>query len=540
MATVAKTVVFGNEARTQLLTGVNVLADAVKVTLGPKGRNVVYNKRSGSPAITKDGVTVAREVGFKDEFMNMGASIISEVAGQALEGAGDGTTTATVLAQALLNDSVKAVHTGINPLDIKRGVELVVDKAIEELDLMAHKVDSKEKLKNICLISTNDDEEMSECIADTMWRLGGNALIEVSDKEHTEDIATVEEGYTFERGWYNNVYVNVAEKQTFEAEDVSILIIEGELNSIDNELAAFIDIFVGGGKALVIMADMFDQDRVQHQLARAVKQTGANVALVRTPGFGEMRDFLRDDIALYTNAKTVAYGVDDTAVTLELLSKSVGNSPRVMMSRNETTLIPNRVVKSDVIESRCQAIQTLADTANTPNGKNNQMMRIQRLKGSVGKLYLRAETEFEFKERYDRADDAINAAKVAMREGYVVGGGTALLRVARKLAKVNFDTANTDQTIGVKIGLTALEAPLRQIATNAGAEASVIAYRVCESEDISYGYNARTEEFGDLLAMGVIDPVIVTKNSLRAAASIATLLATAEVAIGFDESVNLI
>lgn len=539
MSHVAKTVLFGNDARNKILSGVNVLADAVKVTLGPKGRNVIYNTR-GNPSITKDGVTVAREIGFKDEFMNIGAQIISDVAGQALDGAGDGTTTATVLAQALLNDSVKAVHTGVSPLDIKHGVELVVEQTIKELDKMALKVDSKEKLKSVCLISTNNDETMSECISDVMWRLGGNALIEVSDKEHTEDISTVEDGYSFERGWFNNVYVNVEEKQSFEVENASILLIEGELMDLDVELIKLIEDHQKRNIPLVIMADAFDQTKVHAQLARHVKVTGHNLLLVRTPGFSDMRGWMRDDIAIYTNALTVNYGITEAPVTLELLTDSLGVAPRVISTRHETTFTKSPAVTKEKIEERCVSIQALAETANSRKGADNQALRIQRLTGAVAKLHLRAESEFEHLERAHRADDAINAAKVAMREGYVVGGGTALLRIAKRLQTHQFNTENTDQTIGVKIALMALEAPLRQIATNAGAEASVIAYRVTENDNEEYGYNARTGEFTNLLESGVIDPVIVTKNSLRAAASIATLMATAEVVIGFDSEINLV
>lgn len=534
-----KTVIFGDAARDKMLEGVNVLANAVRVTLGPKGRHVVINRLSGTPHITKDGVSVAREIALSAKHSGMGASIMGEVALRALEGTGDGTTTATVIAQSMINSVVKAVATGANPLDVKRGIDGVVNEAIVLLDERSTPIKDIHSLYNVAMISTNGDEGLSNEITDVMWKLGPEAIVEINKKVHTEDSSTLVKGYSFNRGWFNNYYVNKPEEQTYEANGVHILIFREELEEIDGALAEYIETMLNEKVPVVIMAENFDMDNVHNTLAQNLRSRGrdsvkSNVCLIRSPDFGTMRTMLQDDLALYIGATVIEKPIDKV-LTTEDYFRATGVSGRVRSTRTETTIGMGDVSK-EVIDAQVAAIDATMESTESGAGYDRMCLRKSRLLGRIAKLNIFAETEFEHKERYDRADDAINATKVAMEEGYVVGGGVALARISTQIkASINEPMDNKDYAIGREIAIDALCEPLRRISNNAGLDGEVILWRTVDNQMFNWGYNARTEQWCDLIEAGVIDPVKVTKKSLLSAASIATLMGTTEVMIDFED-----
>ncbi|WP_370278957.1 chaperonin GroEL [Pontibacterium sp.] len=516
----AKDVKFSHDAREQMLAGVNILADAVKVTLGPKGRNVVLNKSFGAPTITKDGVSVAKEIELEDKFQNMGAQMVKEVASKANDAAGDGTTTATVIAQAIVNEGLKVVTAGLNPMDLKRGIDLAVNAAVEELQDIAKDCSTSEEIAQVGTISANADHEIGRLIAEAMEKVGRDGVITVEEGQSMQNELEVVEGMQFDRGYLSPYFINNPDKGQVELEDPYILLADRKISNI-RDLLPILEEVAKAAKPLLIIAEDIEGEALATLVVNNMRGI-VKVAAVKAPGFGDRRKAMLEDIAILTSATVIAeeVGLNLEGATLEQL----GQAKRVLITKDTTTIVDG-AGGDDAIKSRCDRIRQEIESTSSDYDREKLQERLAKLSGGVAVLKIGAATEVEMKEKKDRVDDALHATRAAVDEGIVAGGGVALVRAASRLNDLT--GANDDQNHGIRIALTAMEAPLRQIAQNAGAEPSVILDKV-RSGTGNYGYNAASDAFVDMLEAGIIDPAKVTRSALQYAASVAGLMLTTE------------
>ena len=517
----AKDVKFGNDARVKMLKGVNVLADAVKVTLGPKGRNVVLDKAYGAPTITKDGVSVAREIELEDKFENMGAQMVKEVASKANDVAGDGTTTATVLAQAIVSEGLRAVAAGMNPMDLKRGIDKAVAAVVEELKAISKPCETSKEIEQVGTISANSDSTVGQLIAQAMEKVGKEGVITVEDGTGLEDALDVVEGMQFDRGYLSPYFINKPEAGTVELENPYILLVDKKISNI-RELLPVLEGVAKAGKPLLIIAEDIEGEALATLVVNTMRGI-VKVAAVKAPGFGDRRKAMLQDIAILTAGTVISeeIGMELEKATLEEL----GQAKRVVISKDNTTIIDG-IGDEAQIKARVAQIRQQIEDSTSDYDKEKLQERVAKLAGGVAVIKVGAATEVEMKEKKDRVDDALHATRAAVEEGVVPGGGVALVRAASKVAE-SLTGDNEEQNVGIKLALRAMEAPLRQIVSNAGEEASVVARNVKEGNG-NYGYNAGTEEYGDMLEMGILDPTKVTRSALQFAASIAGLMITTE------------
>ncbi|MDG6463388.1 chaperonin GroEL [Glaesserella parasuis] len=517
----AKDVKFGNDARVKMLKGVNVLADAVKVTLGPKGRNVVLDKAFGAPTITKDGVSVAREIELEDKFENMGAQMVKEVASKANDAAGDGTTTATVLAQAIVNEGLKAVAAGMNPMDLKRGIDKAVAAVVEELKSLSKPCETSKEIEQVGTISANSDSTVGKLIAQAMEKVGKEGVITVEDGTGLEDALDVVEGMQFDRGYLSPYFINKPEAGTVELENPYILLVDKKISNI-REILPVLEAVAKAGKPLLIIAEDIEGEALATLVVNTMRGI-VKVAAVKAPGFGDRRKAMLQDIAILTAGTVISeeLGMELEKATIEEL----GQAKRVVISKDNTTIIDG-VGDEAQIKGRVAQIRQQIEDSTSDYDKEKLQERVAKLAGGVAVIKVGAATEVEMKEKKDRVDDALHATRAAVEEGIVAGGGVALVRAASKVADV-VKGDNEEQNVGIRLALRAMEAPLRQIVTNAGEEASVVARNVKDGNG-NYGYNAATEQYGDMLEMGILDPTKVTRSALQFAASIAGLMITTE------------
>ncbi|PDT11256.1 chaperonin GroEL [Rhizobium sp. M1] len=520
----AKEVKFNVEAREKLLRGVDILANAVKVTLGPKGRNVVIDKSFGAPRITKDGVSVAKEIELEDKFENMGAQMVREVASKTSDIAGDGTTTATVLAQAIVKEGAKAVTSGMNPMDLKRGIDLAVVAIVAELKANARNISNNSEIAQVGTISANGDAEIGRFLAEAMEKVGNDGVITVEEAKTADTELEVVEGMQFDRGYLSPYFVTNADKMRVEFEDPYILIHEKKLSNLQSMLP-ILEAVVQSGKPLLIIAEDVEGEALATLVVNKLRG-GLKIAAVKAPGFGDRRKAMLEDIAVLTAGTVISedLGIKLESVTLDML----GRAKKVSVEKENTTIVDGSGAKSD-IEGRVAQIKAQIEETTSDYDREKLQERLAKLAGGVAVIRVGGSTEVEVKEKKDRVDDALHATRAAVEEGILPGGGVALLRAVKALEKVQ--TANADQRVGVDIVRRALEAPARQIAENAGAEGSVVVGKLREKTDFSYGWNAQTGEYGDLYAQGVIDPAKVVRTALQDAASIAGLLVTTEAMI---------
>src|SRR6188472_3443071 len=520
----AKDVKFSTDARDRMLRGIDILANAVRVTLGPKGRNVVLDKSYGAPRITKDGVTVAKEIELEDKFENMGAQMVREVASKSSDFAGDGTTTATVLAQAIVKEGSKSVAAGMNPMDLKRGIDLAVEAVVEELQKNTKKVTSNQEIAQVGTISANGEKSIGDMIAKAMDKVGKEGVITVEEAKSLETELEVVEGMRFDRGYISPYFITNADKMRVEMEDPYLLIYEKKLSGLQ-ELLPLLEAVVQTSKPLVIIAEDVEGEALATLVVNKLRG-GLKVVAVKAPGFGDRRKAMLEDIAILTGAQAISedLGIKLDKVTVNML----GRAKKVMIEKENTTIVSGAGKKSD-IEARIKQIKAQIEETTSDYDKEKLQERLAKLAGGVAVIRVGGSTETEVKERKDRVDDAMNATRAAVQEGVVVGGGVALVRASKKLQ--GLEGANSDQTAGIAIVRKALQAPLRQIAENAGVDGSVVAGKVMESEDPSFGFNAQTEEYGDMFKFGVIDPAKVVRTALQDAASVAGLLITTEAMI---------
>ncbi|KAE9531817.1 chaperonin GroEL [Ursidibacter arcticus] len=517
----AKDVKFGNDARVKMLNGVNVLADAVKVTLGPKGRNVVLDKAFGAPTITKDGVSVAREIELEDKFENMGAQMVKEVASKANDAAGDGTTTATVLAQAIVNEGLKAVAAGMNPMDLKRGIDKAVTAVVEELKTLSKPCETSKEIEQVGTISANSDSTVGKLIAQAMEKVGKEGVITVEDGTGLEDALDVVEGMQFDRGYLSPYFINKPEAGTVELENPYILLVDKKISNI-REILPVLEAVAKAAKPLLIIAEDIEGEALATLVVNTMRGI-VKVAAVKAPGFGDRRKAMLQDIAILTAGTVISeeIGMELEKATLEEL----GQAKRVVISKDNTTIIDG-IGDEAQIKGRVAQIRQQIEDSTSDYDKEKLQERVAKLAGGVAVIKVGAATEVEMKEKKDRVDDALHATRAAVEEGIVAGGGVALVRAASKVA-TTLKGDNEEQNVGIKLALRAMEAPLRQIVTNAGEEASVVARNVKDGSG-NYGYNAATEQYGDMLEMGILDPTKVTRSALQFAASIAGLMITTE------------
>ena len=517
----AKDVKFDTDARNRMLRGVNVLADAVKVTLGPKGRNVVIDKSFGAPRITKDGVTVAKEIELEDKFENMGAQMVKEVASRTNDEAGDGTTTATVLAQAIGREGMKAVAAGMNPMDLKRGIDLATAKVVDAIKNAARPVENSDEVAQVGTISANGEAEIGRQIADAMQKVGNDGVITVEENKGTETETDVVEGMQFDRGYLSPYFVTNSDKMIADLEDCLILLHEKKLSSLQS-MVPLLEQVIQSQKPLLIIAEDVEGEALATLVVNKLRG-GLKIAAVKAPGFGDRRKAMLQDIAILTGGQVISedLGMKLESVTMDML----GSAKKVSITKDETTIVEGAGEKAE-IEARVSQIRTQIEETTSDYDREKLQERVAKLAGGVAVIRVGGMTEVEVKERKDRVDDALNATRAAVQEGIVVGGGVALIQGAKALDGLTGE--NPDQTRGVEIVRLALEAPLRQIATNAGVDGSVVAGKIRESDDLKFGYNAQTEEYGDMFKFGVIDPAKVVRTALEDASSIAGLLITTE------------
>ncbi|WP_375174848.1 chaperonin GroEL [Pseudooceanicola sp.] len=517
----AKDVKFNTEARNKMLKGVNVLADAVKVTLGPKGRNVVLDKSFGAPRITKDGVSVAKEIELEDKFENMGAQMVKEVASRTNDEAGDGTTTATVLAQAIVKEGMKAVAAGMNPMDLKRGIDLATTKVVEAIKAAARDVTDSDEVAQVGTISANGEASIGRMIADAMQKVGNEGVITVEEAKGMETEVDVVEGMQFDRGYLSPYFVTNADKMTVELEDCMILLHEKKLSSLQ-PLVPLLESVIQSQKPLLIIAEDVEGEALATLVVNKLRG-GLKIAAVKAPGFGDRRKAMLQDIAILTGGQVISedLGMKLENVTVDML----GTAKNVSITKDETTIVDGHGEKSE-IEARVAQINTQIQETTSDYDREKLQERVAKLAGGVAVIRVGGMTEVEVKERKDRVDDALNATRAAVQEGVIVGGGVALVQGGKALE--GLEGANSDQNAGIAIVRKALEAPLRQIAENAGVDGAVVAGKVRESNDVKFGFNAQTEEYGDMFSFGVIDPAKVVRTALEDAASISGLLITTE------------
>ncbi|TAV40732.1 chaperonin GroEL (plasmid) [Rhizobium leguminosarum] len=520
----AKEIKFSTEAREKMLRGVDILADAVKATLGPKGRNVVIERSFGAPRITKDGVSVAKEIELEDKFENMGAQMVREVASKTSDVAGDGTTTATVLAQAIVKEGAKAVTSGMNPMDLKRGIDLAVAAIVAELKANARKISNNSEIAQVGTISANGDAEIGRFLAEAMEKVGNDGVITVEEAKTAETELEVVEGMQFDRGYLSPYFVTNADKMRVEFEDPYILIHEKKLSNLQSMLPV-LEAVVQSSKPLLIIAEDVEGEALATLVVNKLRG-GLKIAAVKAPGFGDRRKAMLEDIAILTGGTVISedLGIKLESVTLDML----GRAKKVSIEKENTTIVDGSGAKTD-IEGRVAQIKAQIEETTSDYDREKLQERLAKLAGGVAVIRVGGSTEVEVKEKKDRVDDALHATRAAVEEGILPGGGVALLRAVKALDAVK--TANGDQRVGVDIVRRAVEAPARQIAENAGAEGSVIVGKLREKSEFSYGWNAQTGEYGDLYALGVIDPAKVVRTALQDAASIAGLLVTTEAMI---------
>ncbi|MER2510784.1 chaperonin GroEL [Amaricoccus sp.] len=520
----AKTVKFSTDARNRMLKGVDILADAVKVTLGPKGRNVILDKSFGAPRITKDGVTVAKEIELEDKFENMGAQMVREVASRTNDEAGDGTTTATVLAQAIVKEGMKSVAAGMNPMDLKRGIEKAVAVVVENIKTQSRTVSGSEEVAQVGTISANGEAEIGRQIADAMQKVGNEGVITVEENKGFETETEVVEGMQFDRGYLSPYFITNADKMVADLDDALILLHEKKLSSLQ-PMVPLLEAVIQSGKPLLIIAEDVDGEALATLVVNKLRG-GLKIAAVKAPGFGDRRKAMLQDIAVLTGGQVIS---DDLGMKLENVGLDMlGRSRRVSITKDETTIVDGHGEKAE-IEARVGQIRAQIEETTSDYDKEKLQERLAKLAGGVAIIRVGGASEVEVKERKDRVDDALNATRAAVQEGIVVGGGVALVQASKKLDGVTGD--NSDQSAGINIVRRALQAPLRQIAENAGVDGSVVAGKVIESSDPAFGFNAQTEEYGDMFKFGVIDPAKVVRTALQDAASVAGLLITTEAMI---------
>ncbi|MCJ8053037.1 chaperonin GroEL [Shinella curvata] len=519
----AKEVKFGRTAREKMLRGVDVLADAVKVTLGPKGRNVVIDKSFGAPRITKDGVSVAKEIELEDKFENMGAQLVREVASKTNDIAGDGTTTATVLAQAIVREGAKAVAAGMNPMDLKRGIDLAVAEVVKDLQAKAKKINTSEEVAQVGTISANGEKQIGLDIAEAMQKVGNEGVITVEEAKTAETELEVVEGMQFDRGYLSPYFVTNPEKMVADLEDAFILLHEKKLSNLQAMLPV-LEAVVQTGKPLVIIAEDVEGEALATLVVNKLRG-GLKIAAVKAPGFGDRRKAMLEDIAILTGGTVISedLGIKLENVTLDML----GRSKKVSISKENTTIVDGAGAKAE-IEGRVAQIKAQIEETTSDYDREKLQERLAKLAGGVAVIRVGGSTEVEVKEKKDRIDDALNATRAAVQEGIVPGGGVALLRSSTKISAKG---ENDDQEAGINIVRKALQALVRQIAENAGDEASIVVGKILDKNEDNFGYNAQTGEYGDLIALGIVDPVKVVRTALQNAASVASLLITTEAMI---------
>jgi chaperonin GroEL len=517
----AKEVKFSTDARARMLRGVDILADAVKVTLGPKGRNVVLDKSFGAPRITKDGVTVAKEIELKDKFENMGAQMVREVASKTNDVAGDGTTTATVLAQAIVREGSRAVAAGMNPMDLKRGIDMAVETVVADLRKRAKKVNSNDEIAQVGTISANGDTEIGKILAEAMAKVGNEGVITVEEAKSLDTELDVVEGMQFDRGYLSPYFITDAEKMKVMLEDPYVLIHESKLSNLQ-ALLPVLEAVVKSGRPLLIVAEDVEGEALATLVVNRLRG-GLKVAAVKAPGFGDRRKAMLQDIAVLTAGQVISeeLGIKLENVTLDML----GRAKKVEIDKDNTTIVDGAGKKKE-IEARCSQIRAQIEETSSDYDKEKLQERLAKLAGGVAVIRVGGATEIEVKERKDRVDDAMNATRAAVEEGIVAGGGVALLKATKSLDSLK--VSNDDQRVGIDIVRRAIQAPVRQIAENAGEDGAVIAGKLLESKEANWGYDAQTGKYTDLVKAGIIDPAKVVRTALQDAASIAGLLITTE------------
>ncbi len=521
----AKDVRFSSDARDKMLRGVDILANAVKVTLGPKGRNVIIDKSFGAPRITKDGVTVAKEIELEDKFENMGAQMVREVASKTNDKAGDGTTTATVLAQAIVREGAKLVAAGMNPMDLKRGVDLAVSEAVKDIAKRAKKIKESSEVAQVGSIAANGDKSIGKMIADAMQKVGNEGVITVEEAKTADTELEVVEGMQFDRGYLSPYFVTNAEKMLAELEDPYILIHEKKLSSLQPMLPV-LEAVVQTGKPLLIIAEDIEGEALATLVVNKLRG-GLKVAAVKAPGFGDRRKAMLEDIAILTSGTLIA---EDLGIKLENVTiQMLGRAKRVRIEKENTTII-NGVGKKADIEGRISQIKAQIEDTTSDYDKEKLQERLAKLAGGVAVIRVGGATEVEVKEKKDRVDDALNATRAAVEEGIVPGGGVALLRARIAVSKLRSE--NADEQAGISIVLKALEAPIRQIAENAGNEGSIVVGKITDNKSQTFGFNAQTDQYVDMIEAGIVDPAKVVRTALQDAASVAGLLITTEAMVG--------
>lgn len=520
----AKEVRFGTDAREKMLRGVEILADAVRVTLGPKGRNVVLDKSFGAPRITKDGVSVAKEVELSDKFENMGAQMVKEVASKTSDIAGDGTTTATVLAHAIVKEGVKAVAAGMNPMDLKRGIDLAVQAVIENVKTRSRLVDSNAEIAQVGTISANGDEEVGKMIAEAMKKVGNEGVITVEEAKSLETELDVVEGMQFDRGYLSPYFVTNTEKMICDMENPYILLYEKKLGSLQ-PLLPVLEAVVQSGRPLLIIAEDVEGEALATLVVNKLRG-GLKVAAVKAPGFGDRRKAMLEDIAILTGGQLVS---EDIGLKLENIKiEMLGSAKKVLITKDDTTII-NGTGAKDAIAARCTQIRSQIEETSSDYDREKLQERLAKLAGGVAVIRVGGATEIEVKEKKDRVEDAMYATRAAVEEGIVAGGGVALLHAVHSLASLK--PANDEQRVGIEIIRKALQAPARQIAVNAGVDGSIVIGKLLENKDSNVGFNAQTGEYVDLVKAGIVDPTKVVRTALQDAASVAGLLITTEAMI---------
>ncbi|MFT5634645.1 MAG: chaperonin GroEL [Cognaticolwellia sp.] len=524
MKMAAKDILFGNDARAKMLRGVNVLADAVKVTLGPKGRNVVLDKSFGGPVITKDGVSVAKEIELEDKFENMGAQMVKEVASKANDEAGDGTTTATVLAQAIVNEGLKSIAAGMNPMDLKRGIDKAVIAAVEALKGLSQECSDNKAIEQVGTISANADETVGKIIATAMEKVGTEGVITVEEGQALTDELDVVEGMQFDRGYLSPYFINNQESGSVELENPFILLVDKKVSNI-RELLTTLEGVAKAGKPLLIIAEDVEGEALATLVVNNMRGI-VKVAAVKAPGFGDRRKAMLQDIATLTKATVISeeIGMELEKTTLE----DLGQAKRVVISKDNTTIIDG-IGEEAEIKARVAQIRGQIEDSSSDYDKEKLQERLAKLAGGVAVIKIGAATEMEMKEKKARVEDALHATRAAVEEGVVAGGGVALVRAADAIK--DLQGSNEDQTHGINVAIRAMSAPLRQIATNSGDESSVVLNQVRTGGTGNYGYNASNSTYGDMLEMGILDPTKVTRSALQFAASVAGLMLTTEAMI---------
>jgi chaperonin GroEL len=517
----AKDVRFGGEARDKMLRGVDILANAVKVTLGPKGRNVVLDKSFGAPRITKDGVTVAKEIELEDKFENMGAQMVREVAQKTNDTAGDGTTTATVLAQAIVKEGAKSVAAGMNPMDLKRGIDIAVAAVVKDIEKRAKKVGSSAEVAQVGTISSNGDTKIGKMIAEAMQKVGNEGVITVEEAKALDTEVEIVEGMQFDRGYLSPYFITNAEKMVADLEDAYILLHEKKLSGLQAMLPV-LEAIVQSGKPLLIVAEDVEGEALATLVVNKLRG-GLKVAAVKAPGFGDRRKAMLEDIAILTGGQLIS---EDLGIKLENVTTAMlGRAKKIIIEKEKTTIVDGAGKKKD-IEARVGQIKAQIEETTSDYDREKLQERLAKLAGGVAVIRVGGATEIEVKEKKDRVEDALNATRAAVEEGIVPGGGVALLRAKKAVGRIT--DGNSDVQAGINIVLKALEAPLRQIAENSGVEGSIVVGKIMENKSETYGFDAQTEDYVDMLDKGIIDPAKVVRAALQDAASVASLLVTTE------------